>query len=191
MYSFQNIVNQLGTFVAAFKLNFMLAFLLVAALWVIQIINAATDYQLNRLGIYPRHLLGLRGIVFSPFLHGNFNHLFLNSIPLLILIDFLLVTGTKNFIQVSLMIIVLSGFVVWLFGRKALHIGASGLIMGYMGYFLTNVYWHPSVFGFILALVCCYYFGSILLNLFHTGKNISWEGHVFGFLAGVAAAYLV
>lgn len=191
MLALDNLTSQLNTFINLFKTNFMTALLLVALLWFIHAINIATAYRLNYLGIYPRNVFGLRGIVFSPFLHGNINHLFLNSVPLLVMIDLILTAGMRNFIYVSLIIIVLSGLAIWLFGRKALHIGASGLVMGYLGYLFANVYWHPSFMGYILAVVCFYYFGSLLLNLFHTGKNISWEGHVFGFISGLIAAYFL
>lgn len=191
MYPLDKITSQLMIFIGLLQNNFMPALLMVALLWIIHVVNMATQYRLNYLGIYPRSFFGLQGIIFSPFLHGDINHLFLNSIPLLVLIDLVLTSGMRNFITVSVIIIFLSGFAVWLLGRKALHVGASGLIMGYLGYLFAHVYWHPSVMGFILAVVCFYYFGTLLLNLFHTGKNISWEGHVLGFMSGLIAAYLL
>lgn len=190
MNALANVTAQLSLFISLFKTNFMTAALLVALLWLVHVVNIVAQYRLNSWGIYPRTFIGLRGIFFAPFLHGDVNHLFLNSIPLLVLMDLILTSGMRHFLYVSLIIIVFSGVAVWLLGRKALHIGASALIMGYLGYLFAYAYWHPSIMGLILAVVCFYYFGSLLLNLFHTGKNISWEGHAFGFISGLLAAYL-
>lgn len=185
-----NFITDTTTNLSLFLAHLPVALLIVAGLWVIQIINASLHYRLNVLGIYPRHPIGLIGIIFAPFLHGNFSHLFLNSIPLVILIDFLLITGIHTFIYVTIIIIVLSGLATWLFARKAIHIGASSVVMGYWGYLLINAYEHPSNTSIILAILCIFYFGSMWLNLFPTGKKTSWEGHVFGFLAGLIAALI-
>lgn len=185
-----NLSTQLLNTIIFIKLNLNLALLIVSCLWVIQFINASTHYQLNYLGLYPRYIIGLRGIIFSPFLHGSFSHLFFNSIPLVFLIDFMLLYGVNQFIYVSSIILLLSGFATWLFGRKALHIGASHLVMGYWGYLLINAYQHPSVITIMLAILCIYYFGGLLLSLFPVEAKTSWEGHIFGFLAGIAATYL-
>lgn len=170
------------------NMHFLLSF--IGLLWGIQIVNAGLGYRLNVLGIYPRHPLGLIGIPFSPFLHGNFTHLFFNSIPLFILANFVLLSGIPQFVCVSLIIIVISGVGTWVFARKGLHVGASGLIMGYFGYLLANAYYQPSIISVILGIVCLYYFGSMLFGLVPTRERVSWEGHLFGFLGGFAAIYL-
>jgi membrane associated rhomboid family serine protease len=144
---------------------------------------------LNILGIWPRKLLGLPGIIFSPFLHGDFNHLFFNSIPLFIMASFVLLNGMRVFICVSVIIMILGGFCTWLIGRRGVHIGASSVIMGYWGYLLIEAYKHPTVISIALAIVCLYYFGGLALNLFPTKVKSSWEGHFFGFAAGLVAAY--
>ena len=121
---------QLIDFSTLMKNNVSMALMLVGLLWIIFFVSVITGYRLNILGIQPRRLLGLPGILFSPFLHADFNHLFFNSIPLLVLTDFILIEGAPTYIHVSLTIILVSGFAVWCFGRRAIHIGASGLIMG-------------------------------------------------------------
>ncbi len=169
------------------NMPFLLGF--IAVLWVIQIVNALVSYRLNILGVYPRHVFGLIGIPFSPFLHGNFNHLFFNTIPLFILANFVLLSGIAAFICISIIIILISGVGVWLFARKGLHVGASGLIMGYFGYLLANAYQQPTLISVILGIVCLYYFGSMLFGLLPTREKISWEAHLFGFIGGFAANY--
>lgn len=160
-------------------------------LWGAFILNKLLLGRLNMLGLYPRKLRGLPGIIFSPFLHGSLSHLTFNSLPLFVLMSFILLQGRYRFFEISLIIIVLSGGATWLFGRKAYHIGASGVIMGYFAYLLINAYQHPSVLTFILAGVCLYYFAGLFAYLIPTDEKLSWEAHIFGFLAGIAANYLL
>jgi len=177
--------------IASFQNNWYFALIVLAVLWGVQLLNVISRYKLNILGIYPRSMRGLSGIFFAPFLHGNSNHLFFNSVPLYILMILLLSAGRLHFYLLTALIIFVSGFAVWLFGKKALHIGASGVIMGYFGYLLTNAYYHPNASTVILALLALYYFGGLALALIPSQeKNVSWSGHVFGFLAGVLGAYL-
>jgi membrane associated rhomboid family serine protease len=120
---------------------------LLAGLWVFNIINwVVFRSRLDVFGIYPRSVRGLFGIIFAPFLHGDFNHLFFNSIPLFALGMFILALGRDVFIAVSILIALLSGFLVWLFGRKYLHIGASGVITGYFVLFWINFCRHHPHF---------------------------------------------
>jgi membrane associated rhomboid family serine protease len=169
---------------AAISINF------IAAIWILHLVNFFIKYKLNYLGILPRHLFGLVGIVFSPFLHGNFNHLFFNTFPLFVLSDLVLIEGVSNFYCASGMIIVVSGALLWLFGRDGIHIGASGLIMGYFGYLLTKAYLNITATTVILAGISLYYFGGLFLCLFPGAqKNISWDGHIFGFAAGIITAF--
>lgn len=184
------LLSQLFSSIDSIKLYFFTALLLLMGFWAIHIVNMLLGYRLNVFGIHPRHVLGLVGIPCFSFLHGNFSHLFLNSIPLLILMDFILIKGMQQFICITASIILLSGIAIWLFGRKGIHIGASSLVMGYWSYLLVDAYAHFSVNTIILAILCLYYFGSLVLNLFPGNKQVSWEGHVFGFLAGLTAVYI-
>ena len=171
--------------------NISLILMIVGGLYVIHFINWILGHRLAVLGIYPRKLWGLPGILFSPFLHGHFNHLFFNSIPLFVLGSFVLLYGVPTFYFVSITIILLSGLATWMFARKGFHIGASGVIMGYFGFLLLNAYHQETAMSIALAIVCLYYFSGLIFHLFPTEVKSSWEGHVFGFLAGVAAAYMV
>jgi len=163
---------------------------IVLAIWAVHVVNWLVGYRLNIFGIYPRRLFGSVGIVSSPFLHGSFNHLFFNSIPLFVLMNFVLLSGFESFYCVTVIVMIAGGVGVWLLGRKALHVGASGVIMGYWSYLLMNAYQHPSALTLVLGFVSIYYFGALALNLFPTDARSSWEGHVFGFLGGFAAYYL-
>lgn len=166
---------------------FLLKF--IGLLWLIHLVNWATKYHLNALGIRPRTGCGLLGIIFAPFLHGHFNHIFFNTIPLFVLGSLVLANGYTLFYTVSIITILLGGLLTWTFGRKAVHIGASTLVMGYFGYLLANVYYNFNITTIILAVICVYYFGGLIIALFPGKKEVSWESHVFGFIAGVAASY--
>lgn len=185
-----NFLQQLIVTLNALQINMPIAAELIGLLWVIHIVNWILGYRLNIFGIYPRHPFGLIGIFTSPFLHGHFDHLFFNSIPLFILACFVLLNGVHPFLVTSWIIILLSGSCIWLFGRKALHIGASSLIMGYLGYCLMSAYYHATMASVGVALVCLYYFGSMLFSVLPSDVKVSWEGHLFGLLAGIAAIFI-
>lgn len=177
--------------IVSFQNNAKFAALLIGILWAIHILNKILGYRLNVLGIYPRSLHGLVGIFFTPLLHYDFNHLFFNTIPLFVLANLVLAHGRENFYCVSLIIIVLSGLAVWLFGSRSIHIGASGLIMGYFGYLLTDAYFKFTATTILLAVLALYYFGGLVSALFPSGrKDVSWAGHFFGFAAGCSSIYL-
>lgn len=183
-----DIINQFVAAVALLQKNLPFVLLLMGGLYVIHFVNWMIGYRLHYLGVYPRKISGLPGIIFMPFIHGDFNHLFFNSIPLFVLLSFVLLQGLPVFICVTVFIIVLSDTAIWLFARPAYHIGASGLIMGYWSYLLLTSYQHITPVSIGLGIVCIYYFGSLLFSLFPKAKT-SFEAHVFGFLAGIAAVY--
>ncbi|MFO1258238.1 MAG: rhomboid family intramembrane serine protease [Gammaproteobacteria bacterium] len=163
---------------------------MMAVLWAFNIVNWMTGSRLNILGILPRHPFGLIGIVFSPILHSNFNHLFFNSVPLFALGLFMMTLGLDVFCWATGLIAGLGGFAVWLVGRRGIHLGASALVSGYFSFIMLLAFEQPSFISILLASIALYYFGGILLSLFPTEERTSWEGHLCGFLAGLASMYL-
>lgn len=186
----EELANDFTQLIAAMQHNYIFALKLLSIFWAVHILNVFAGHRLNILGIIPRRWYGLPGIIFSPFLHGDFTHLFFNSIPFFVLSDLLLTEGHLIYYSVSIEVILLGGFCVWLVGKRGLHIGASGLIMGYFGYLLAKAYFQFTASTLIVAGLCLYYFGGLFLAIFPSiKKNISWEGHLFGFLSGIFAAY--
>ncbi len=169
------------------NLRFLSEILLL--LWGIFIIDCVLGKRLLPLGIRPRHVSGLPGILFAPFLHANFNHLFFNSIPLIVLANFILIQGIPLFLHVSTLIILFSGLLTWCFAKDGLHIGASGVITGYWGYLISQAYYQNTMTSMILALVCVVYFAGILYAVFPGKKHISWQGHLFGLISGLGVGY--
>lgn len=184
-------IDQISQVVNAFWHNILASLMIIAILIIIHILNLLSGQRLTRLGIIPRHIIGLRGIIFSPFLHGSWQHLFLNSIPLLILSSLLMIHGWLAFVIITASIMLVSGGLTWCFGHLGLHIGASSLIMGYWSYTLTQAIVDFNIANLIISLLCLFYLSHLIINIFPTGKkNVSWEGHFFGAVAGVVAIYL-
>ena len=162
----------------------------VALLWSIECINALLNHRLNRWGILPRTFTGLVGILLSPFLHGSFAHLILNTVPLVTLGSFVAFYGTRIFVSVSLWIMLLSGAALWLLGRSAYHVGASSVVFGYFGYLVARGWYERSVTALLVTLVTLGLYGGMAWGVLPTRFYISWEGHLFGLLAGVLVARL-
>lgn len=184
-----NIASHLNFLVTASKVNFSYLLWFMGFLWGLNLINwFFLRSTLNYFGIIPRRLVGLPGIFLSPFLHADFNHLFFNSFPLIVLANLVLLNGLDRFLEVTFIIVVLSGLGVWLVGRRGIHIGASSLIMGYWSYLLANAYFYQNGMSLIIGIVTVYYFGSLVLGLFPSEEKVSWEGHLIGFLSGIVTA---
>lgn len=187
-------LNELSTEVDSFiqqsKQYIPTMLMLLGGLWGFNLLNWVTGSKLNMLGIRPRRVSGLIGIIFAPILHGNFTHLLFNTVPLLCLGLFVMTLGLQQFYLATAIIILLAGLGVWVVGRRGIHIGASALIAGYFGFVVASAYLQPTFTTFFCAGVALYYFGGILLSLFPTEETTSWEGHLAGFLSGLFAMYV-
>lgn len=159
--------------------------------WSIYLFSSCISNKILLLGIMPRRFMGLPGILFAPLLHANFNHIFFNSIPLVVLSAFLLINGVHYYLTVTLLITLLSGACIWCFANQGLHVGASAVITGYWGLLISNLYQQVTPISFILAALSIYYFAGIFLGIFPKEKGVSWQGHLFGLLAGIASSYIV
>jgi membrane associated rhomboid family serine protease len=169
---------------------------LVAIMWVVEILDqfvfrVGLRQTLDIYGIYPRNVVGLRGILFAPFLHGNFPHLIGNTVPFLVLGWLIMLRETSDFFWVSLVSAFVSGLGTWMFGSSAIHIGASGVVFGYLGYLLARGYFERSMMSIAMSLFVGTLYGSLIWGVLPTRMGISWEGHLFGFIGGVLAARLL
>ncbi|ARG98898.1 rhomboid family intramembrane serine protease [Legionella micdadei] len=182
--SLDQIINQT-------QANWHTLFIILLIPWLVFILNALLGKRLLILGIIPRHILGLPGILFAPLLHANFNHLFFNSIPLLVLSNFILVNGLTYFLWVTAIITLISGVLIWLFAKPGIHVGASSVITGYWGLLVSDIVQQGTLTAIILGIISLYYFAGIFFGIFPSKKGVSWEGHLFGLLAGLATSYLM
>ena len=145
-------------------------------------------HQLNAWGIFPRSVHGLAGIPLAPFLHGSFGHVISNSIPFLVLGGLIAFRGRQVLLRVSFIVIGVGGSAVWLLGRSAVHIGASGLVFGYFGYLVARGWYERKLGSILLAIVVIILYGGLILGVLPARGLVSWEAHLFGLIAGVLAA---
>ena len=159
-------------------------------LWLIQIISTLFGADIIRYGIYPREIIGLRGVLFGPLIHGSFTHIFSNTLPLLVLGTTLLLGYPRSSKFVFPIIYLGGGLLVWMFGRPYFHIGASGINLGLLTFvFVIGILrWDRRA----IALSCLVFFmyGSMIWGIFPTEERISFESHFFGAVVGLACAIL-
>ncbi len=164
--------------------------LFVLLIWAIEILNYVLGHPLSNLGIFPRNAWGLPGILLTPFIHHGFEHTIMNSISLIILGILISLKNHRILFKISVFIIIVGGLSVWIFGRPASHIGASGLVFGYFG-FLVARGWYAGDFGsIVISIVTIVFYGGMIFGIFPGQVYISWEAHLFGFVAGILSARL-
>ena len=158
--------------------------------WVVFIINESFwRGRLNTFGIMPHRLIGLRGILFAPFLHGSLYHIASNTASFLVLGWMVMLRNTNDFYFVSVFSAIAAGLGTWLVGSPySVHIGASGVIFGYFGYLLSRGYFEKSFVAIAISIAIALSYGSLIWGILPTRSYISWEGHLFGFIGGVLAA---
>lgn len=165
---------------------------IVGLMWGLEILDLFLGGYLNRFGIRPQSIVGLRGILFAPFLHGNFIHLALNTVPFVVLGWFVMLRRTSDFFVVSAIVMLISGLGVWLFAPPFTnHIGASGVVFGYFGFLLSRGYFERSFSSILMSVVVGLLYGSMIWGVFPIRYGISWQGHLFGFVGGIIAAWLL
>ena len=163
--------------------------IILAIIWVVEIVNMGIGHRLTSYGVFPRRFEGLIGIPLFPFIHGGVWHAISNTLPILILGGLTVVTGTLRFWAYTVGIILLSGTLVWLFARSTYHVGASGLVFGYFGALLARAYIERTYLTILIAFVTVALYGGLLFGILPTRGYISFEGHFFGLLAGIALAW--
>jgi membrane associated rhomboid family serine protease len=162
---------------------------MVALMWILEFLDIFVfRHSLDRYGILPRYIPGLMGILFAPFLHGGFPHLIANTVPFITLGWLIMLRETREFFPVTAVIMIVGGLGVWLFGAPAYHIGASGLIFGYLGFLLLRGYFERSIVSVGIAILVFVLYGGVLWGVLPSYPGISWESHLFGFIGGVIAA---
>lgn len=165
---------------------------IVALLWLLELLDLLIFRgRLAALGIRPRTLAGLRGIVFAPFLHAGFAHLAANTIPFVVLGWLVMLRSTSDFFVVAVVSAAASGLGAWLLGSAhSVHLGLSGVIFGFLGYLLGRGIYERRLTAIALALLALALYGGALWGVLPLRAGVSWQGHLFGFLGGWLVAYL-
>lgn len=147
---------------------------------------------LDAFGIRPRQISGIPGILLAPLLHRDFGHLSGNTAPLLGLSLILAFTGMRRFLAATLLITIVTGTAVWLFGRKdAIHLGASGIVFGYLGFLLVKGFIEKRARWIVVSILIAFLYGGMMYSILPSKGSVSWESHFFGFLSGILACYLM
>lgn len=165
--------------------------LLCAVLIGAHLLNLLLGGALYSLGLEPRELDGADGILFSPLLHGDFAHLGSNLAAFVVLAALTLLDGVRRFAKASAIIIIGGGVLLWLFGRSANHIGASGWIFGLWAMVIAQAWYDRRWRNIAIALGVLVFYGSMALGFLPLQPGISFEAHLFGAIAGVFAARVV
>jgi membrane associated rhomboid family serine protease len=173
-----------------FSQNIRITFGSVAVLWAVYFINFTLLFDLRQFGIIPRHVVGLWGIAAAPFLHGNIQHLIANSGALFVLLMVSFSYSRSVALKAIIFIWLFSGGMVWLVGKGgAVHIGASGIIFGLIGFLMCLGLFRRDWKAFLISIVITVLYGGALYSLLLYIPGTSWSGHFFGFLSGVLAAW--
>ena len=172
----------------------------VSLLYLIELIDQLSRHSLDVNGIRPLEADGLRGIIFAPLLHANWQHLMANTVPLLVLGFLMTLAGLSRFVWATAIVWIVGGFGTWLIGDFGSscgptdHIGASGLIFGWLTFLLVFGLFGGRVWDIIIGLVVLFAYGGVLLGAMPVlGQcgGVSWQGHLCGGIAGVLAAYVL
>lgn len=164
-----------------------LGFLVI--LWGVQMCNALSGYRLVAFGVQPRELNGLAGIAFAPFIHASWTHLIANSTISVVVLFLLALSGQKVVWVASIIICLFAGMGTWLTGQpNSVHVGASGLIFGWLTFLMLRGWFSHSVLQVVLGVVVFLLYGGVMWGILPTDPAISWQGHLFGAVGGVVAA---
>lgn len=163
----------------------------LAVIWAVYLLDLMLPADLRALGIRPRSVSGLGGILFAPFLHANFGHIVANSAALFILLVLAFTVEYRSVLPALGVISVVGGGGSWLFGSPGVHIGASVLIFGLTGYLLSFGLYRRNPKAAIVSLAVLILYGGSLFSLLIPVPGISWSGHFFGFIGGIIAARLM
>lgn len=161
----------------------------LALMWVAFLATALTGGALLSLGVIPRTTIGLRGILFAPFLHASLAHIIANSIPFVVLGWLVMLRDARHFVPVSLLAMIGAGLLAWLLGAPgSVHIGASGVIFGYLGFLILSGWFARSFASIVLSVLVILLWGGMVLGVMPGQAGISWQAHLGGFVGGAFAA---
>ncbi len=161
---------------------------LVIFIWIIFILSVLVP-AVNDFGIIPRSVTGLPGIICAPFLHANFLHIFENTIGLLMLGFFMTILDDDRLYYTLVPIILIGGLGTWLIGRSdSIHLGASGMIFGMLGYLIAVGIFRMDIKSIIISVLVFFLYGGMIFGVFPSIPSVSWESHMCGFFAGVLTA---
>lgn len=158
----------------------------IAVMWGGFLLSLVTP--INRLGIVPRSVEGIPGILLSPFLHGSFQHIISNTTAMLFFAPVFSLIQSRNLISKLLVLILLSGTITWLIAFSGTHIGASGLIFSLFGFLVSVAYFQREFKYITVSVIIASLYGYMIFGVLPIRSGVSWEGHLAGVIAGILYA---
>lgn len=168
----------------------LIPFVFVLIIWFVYWLEIKYNWNFNKYGIYPREFDGLKGVLFSPFIHSNTSHLFNNSVPLAVLLISLFFFYRKLALKVLFFGGLLSGVLTWIIARDAYHIGASGIVYLLFSFLLFSGIIRKQYRLIALSMMIIFLYGSMIWYILPVKEGMSWEGHLSGFLVGLLFSYI-
>jgi membrane associated rhomboid family serine protease len=175
---------------SSFRLALKIALVFIGVLWAVFIIDAAFGLRLGRFGLRPGSTPGLIGIVTAPLLHGSFQHILSNTIPLLVSLTATLYLYPSSSLRVVPLLWLGSGAIAWYIGRPSLHFGVSGLIYGLLAYVFIGGILRLDMRSVAVSLLVGFLYGSMIWGVLPIRPNMSWEMHLGGAMMGCLLAVL-
>lgn len=170
--------------------SFIPGAILVLVLWLIKLLEMKSGFLLTEYGVLPRTVEGLKGVITSPLIHGDYKHLISNSVPLLVLGAGLVYFYQSLAFRVFLLVYLLGGFWLWLGGRESYHIGASGIVYGLTSFLFFSGVFRRDTRLMALSLLVVFLYGGMIWGIFPLFIGMSWEAHLFGGLAGLLISFV-
>jgi len=167
---------------------FIIPFIFLLIMWGVKIVEIQFNLSFVKFGIYPKDINSLKGILFSPFIHKDFTHLFNNSYPILILGSLLFSAYRSIALKIFMWLFFISGFWLWIIGRESYHIGASGIIYSLAAFLFVSGLVRKNPRLAALSMIIIFLYGSLIWGVFPLKSGVSWEGHLAGLVAGVITA---
>ncbi|MBE7629004.1 rhomboid family intramembrane serine protease [Tenacibaculum piscium] len=167
---------------------FLLPFIFVFSIWIIYWIEITFGFNFNKFGILPRELSGLKGILMSPFIHGDTGHLFNNSVPLFVLSASLFYFYREVALKILIFGGLFTGFLTWSIARESYHIGASGVVYLLFSFVFFSGIIKKQYRLVAVSLIMIFLYGSMIWYVLPIKDGISWEGHLSGFITGILLA---
>ncbi len=169
--------------------SFLVGIVAVALIALVFFADREFDLHLSRFGVFPREWHGLKGILFYPLIHGSLEHLFNNSVPLLVLLSCLYFFYPNVATRTVVFIYLFSGIWIWISARQNYHIGASGVVYGLAAFLFFSGIFRRDNRMIAISMMVAFLYGSMVWGILPIQERVSWEGHLWGAFAGIALAF--
>lgn len=175
-----------------FAISLTIPFVFIVLFWLVKLLEFYFDIQLHEYGIYPRNPESLKGILFTPFLHGDLNHLMGNTVSFFILSVTLFYFYPQIALRIFLLLYIISHVLLWIGGRESWHIGASVLIYGFASFLCISGMIRKYIPLMAISLIVIFLYGSMIWHIIPVTINdpVSWEGHLYGAITGAILSFV-